>query len=118
FLLDHLPEDCAISQPTGGMVLWLQIPGLNSKQLWQEAIAEELDLRIGPAFTTLELYQDYVRINTGWPLDEKIEVMLARFVELVKKQLFDKRLFGKQLVDQQIAVQSDEQTQLTASGRA
>ncbi len=113
YLLDHLPDGCAVSQPTGGMVLWLQIPGLDSKQLWQEAIAEELDLRIGPAFTTLDLYQDYVRINTGWPLDENIEVMLARFVGLVNKQLD-----SQQRVSKQSKEKPDKQALLTASGRA
>ncbi|WP_417594849.1 PLP-dependent aminotransferase family protein [Oceanospirillum sp.] len=85
YLLAHLPEGSAVSQPTGGMVLWLQIPGLNSQSLWQQAIKEGLDLRIGPAFTTLDYYQDYVRINAGWPLDEQIEALLARFVGLIHR---------------------------------
>ncbi|SEG14551.1 PLP-dependent aminotransferase family protein [Oceanospirillum linum] len=87
YLLAHLPEGSAVSQPTGGMVLWLQIPGLNSQQLWQQAVKAGLDLRIGPAFTTLDYYQDYVRINAGWPLDDKIETLLECFIGLVKRQL-------------------------------
>lgn len=68
-VLSHLlPDNAAISSPTGGMVLWLQIPDLDSRILWEKVYKSGLDLRVGPAFTTLPLYQDCVRINAGWPL--------------------------------------------------
>ncbi|KDE39888.1 Transcriptional regulator, GntR family domain [Nitrincola lacisaponensis] len=87
FLMQTLPPDTAISSPTGGMVLWLQIPGLNSKHLWKRAVQQQLDLRIGPAFTTLDLYQSYVRLNAGWPLDEAIQSRLEHFSALVDQSL-------------------------------
>ena len=87
FLLQTLPPDTAISNPTGGMVLWLQIPGLNSKRLWQRAVQQQLDLRIGPAFTTLDLYQSYIRLNAGWPLDKAVQSQLEHFSALVDQSL-------------------------------
>ena len=83
FLLAHLPKGSAVSHPTGGMVLWLQIPHLDSQALWPQAVAEGIDLRIGPAFTTLSYYQDYVRINAGWPLNDEIKALLKRFIALL-----------------------------------
>lgn len=96
FLMRKLPAGTAISNPTGGMVLWLQIPGLDSKALWQQAVEQRLDLRIGPAFTTLDLYQNYMRLNTGWPMDAEIQALLEHCVALVEQNLgFDQRSVAK-----------------------
>ncbi len=83
-LVERLPACSRISQPEGGMVIWLQIPGLDSKALWQQACNTGLDLRVGPAFTTLPLYQDCLRINTGWPLDDKVVLLLEEMVKLIE----------------------------------
>ena len=83
-LVKLLPSNSRISQPEGGMVIWLQIPGLDSKALWQKACERGLDLRAGPAFTTLSLYQDCLRINTGWPLDDCVRQLLEKLAELIE----------------------------------
>lgn len=83
-LAERLPSSSRISQPEGGMVIWLQIPGLDSKALWQQACNTGLDLRVGPAFTTLPLYQDCLRINTGWPLDDKLVLLLEEMIKLIE----------------------------------
>lgn len=65
-----LPANIALSNPTGGMVLWVQVPGLNSDELLSVARQHNLSIRVGSHFSTLPLYGDYFRINTGWPLDD------------------------------------------------
>lgn len=72
-LMTALGKQVAISQPTGGMVLWFQVPGLNSAELVQRARSVGIDIRSGVDFTTLNLYQDCLRINAGWPLNSTTE---------------------------------------------
>ena len=68
-LVGLLPADAALSNPTGGMVLWVQVPGLNTTELIKAAQQKGISFRIGSQFTTLPLYHDCFRINAGWPLE-------------------------------------------------
>lgn len=83
-LRKQLPENAAISSPQGGTVLWLQIPNLNGETLQKATLENDLDIRIGASFTTLSLYQDCLRINTGWPMSEMIKKKLNRLCELIR----------------------------------
>ncbi|MBR9883346.1 MAG: PLP-dependent aminotransferase family protein [Oceanospirillales bacterium] len=69
FLQNALADNIALSHPSGGLVLWLQSPGLNCTELNRRAREIGLGIRPGCEFTTLSLYQDCLRINAGWPLD-------------------------------------------------
>jgi DNA-binding transcriptional MocR family regulator len=102
-LLAHLPENTRLSSPQGGLVLWVQIPGLNSNKLLVEAAKQNIHFRTGSEFSTLGLYQDCFRINFGWPIaksgkeDDKQNKdgavhryqQLVTLCELAKKQLSD-----------------------------
>ncbi|MBN0987658.1 aminotransferase-like domain-containing protein [Amphritea pacifica] len=89
----HLPDSASISSPTGGTVLWVQLPGLDTDLLYQQALQQEIDLRVGALFSTRELYADCFRINTGWPIEpEHPENCLAgrqllALLKLIRQQL-------------------------------
>ncbi len=68
YLQQYLPEGSRISDPAGGLVLWLQIPNLDSTELLTQANIRGLDIRNGDIFSSLPLYQDCVRINIGYAL--------------------------------------------------
>lgn len=91
-LQECLPEGSAISQPAGGMVLWIQVPGLNAEQLRSDAERLNIDIRAGSYFTTRRLYRDCFRINTGWALDDAyddkqtVEQALRQLLSLVINQ--------------------------------
>ncbi|BFM50727.1 PLP-dependent aminotransferase family protein [Marinomonas sp. THO17] len=72
-LSKSLPENAKISTPQGGMVLWIQIPGLNTVQLEADAQQLKIDIRSGACFSTHDFYRDCFRINCGWPLEPKAE---------------------------------------------
>ncbi|AFU97261.1 PLP-dependent aminotransferase family protein [Simiduia agarivorans] len=63
----HLPQ-ARISDPTGGCVLWVQVPGLDSQLLAERAYAQHIDLRPGELFSSRGFYRDCFRINAGFPL--------------------------------------------------
>ncbi|WP_427982881.1 PLP-dependent aminotransferase family protein [Agarivorans sp.] len=84
FLGQHLPEGSCITQPEGGLVLWLQIPGLDAPSLATAAQEAGLDIRIGPWFTASERYQDCLRLNIGFEPTEAIEHELLRVIKLIR----------------------------------
>ena len=69
-LSEHLPSNAAISQPNGGLVLWVQVPSLNVDQFREAVRQANIDIRLGSFFTTRDLYQDYFRISVGWLLND------------------------------------------------
>lgn len=92
-LQECLPPDSAISQPGGGMVLWIQVPKLNADQLCRDADRSGIDIRAGSFFTTRRLYRDCFRVNAGWTLadaldDERtVEQGLRQLAKLVVDQV-------------------------------
>ncbi|WP_086930179.1 PLP-dependent aminotransferase family protein [Agarilytica rhodophyticola] len=69
YLRDNLPPYTKVSDPSGGLVLWVQIPGLDAEALTERARHEKIDIRSGLSFSTQNYYRDYFRINFGWSLE-------------------------------------------------
>ncbi len=77
--------DSKITQPDGGLVLWIQVSHLNGNRLKESASEENLDIRVGSVFTESNRYSDCVRINIGYRLQQDIEALLDKLVFLIKK---------------------------------
>ncbi|NQZ81313.1 MAG: PLP-dependent aminotransferase family protein [Colwellia sp.] len=104
-LKDKLPKNTRISTPHGGLVMWIQIPDLDSDKLLIKAIKHDIYFRVGSEFSTIGLYRDCFRINFGWPIQhkslidniEEIDGAIRRYqqlltlCQLVKVQLEDKK---------------------------
>jgi len=90
-LKEHLPNSTRINAPQGGMVMWIQIPELDSDKLLSEAIKQDIYFRVGSEFSTIGLYKDCFRINFGWPIQsgilttnaEKRETIELRYQQLL-----------------------------------
>lgn len=85
YLSQHLPAGSRITQPDGGLVLWIQVPGLDARALGNAAEQVALDIRIGPWFTESERYHDCVRINIGFDLDESVEIALRQLLNMIQE---------------------------------
>lgn len=72
-LAKALPVKAKISTPQGGMVLWIQVPGLDAVQLEKDAQRLNIDIRSGACFSTHDFYTDCFRINCGWPLEAQAD---------------------------------------------
>ncbi|CAG9296598.1 aminotransferase-like domain-containing protein [Celerinatantimonas diazotrophica] len=83
FLSQNLPEQSQITHPDGGLVLWLKIPGLQTKWLTQQAQKAGIDVRIGPQFTQSNRYQDSLRLNIGFAMTEQIKQQLTILIKLI-----------------------------------
>lgn len=88
-LSERLPPGSAVSHPQGGMVLWVQVPGLRISEFKKASEAAGLDIRTGDEFSTLAHYNDCFRINFSWSLadmhDENrtVEICLHQLLDLV-----------------------------------
>ncbi len=83
YLSNHLSDKVKISQPQGGMVLWLQIPGLNLECFKVLIEESSIDIRLGHLFSTLALYDDCLRVNIGFELTEKVRAELDKLIAAI-----------------------------------
>ncbi|MFT5706049.1 MAG: DNA-binding transcriptional MocR family regulator [Oceanospirillaceae bacterium] len=93
FLTDHLPKYACVSTLQGGMVMWVQVPGLDFFSVDEKAAELRLNFKKGAEFSTLALYKDCIRLNVGWPLEYelkdglKVSDKLQQLCELINQQL-------------------------------
>lgn len=81
---------CHISQPGGGLVLWVYIKGLDALTLSHQAQKQGICISSGNDFSTRGLYNSYFRINAGYPLTEELKMQLTTICMLAKQQLATK----------------------------
>jgi DNA-binding transcriptional MocR family regulator len=72
FLTEHLNDGARVSYLQGGMVIWLQVKGLDFFGVFEEAKKQGLNFKNGAEFSTLPLYKDCIRLNIGWHLDHEL----------------------------------------------
>jgi DNA-binding transcriptional MocR family regulator len=82
---EHFPAGTRISRPTGGCVLWVELPPRTSA-LALEALALDHGISIapGPIFSAKQRFSSYIRLNCGHPWSETIEraiVTLGRLAQ-------------------------------------
>lgn len=85
YLTHILPKGTTISTPSGGTVLWIKISGLDSVSLAKSAEENGVKIRSGGLFSSRNLYQEYFRLNIGWPLSKNIQKMLNELASLCIK---------------------------------
>ena len=65
FLHQHLPKLSEVFIPSGGLVLWIKIPNINTDKLAAMLLKQHIHIKPGNLFSTTQLYQDCVRLNIG-----------------------------------------------------
>ncbi|WP_047049626.1 PLP-dependent aminotransferase family protein [Vibrio mexicanus] len=87
YLSSHLPEKVKITNPQGGMVLWLQVPDLNVARFKSLIEQRHIDIRLGHLFSTLSLYDDCLRVNIGFDLTEAVKAELDKLVTAITQSI-------------------------------
>jgi DNA-binding transcriptional MocR family regulator len=78
-LAQQLPEDCRVTSPSGGFLLWLRLPkGTDAHALYERAHAEGISILPGTLCATDRKYGDCIRINAANPFDATIEEAIER----------------------------------------
>lgn len=83
-------EGLVVSNPAGGMVLWVYVPNLDSELLQTQANKKGIGIRIGSEFSMTNLYTEYFRINVGYSLDKALERQLLALCHLVNQSIKNK----------------------------
>ena len=74
---EHFPAETRTSRPVGGSVLWLELPqGINSEQLFDDAIDAGISIAPGHIFSPCSCYHNFIRLSFGHPWTEKTEQAL------------------------------------------
>lgn len=84
----HFPEGTRMSRPTGGHVLWVELPKkIDAIRLYQDAAARKISIAPGAIFTLTERFNHCLRLNFAFPWTQQIEDAMAKIGELANRQL-------------------------------
>lgn len=79
----HFPEGTRLTEPAGGLALWVELPpGVSSASLFDAALAEGIFIAPGLMFSNSNRYDGFVRLNCGAPYTQDIDAALRRLGQL------------------------------------
>jgi DNA-binding transcriptional MocR family regulator len=75
-----------VTDPTGGFVLWVELPaGVSSIELHARALERGISVAPGPIFSAKPRFSNYLRISCGLPWDAKVESAFATLGRLARE---------------------------------
>lgn len=75
---EHFPPATRATQPSGGFLLWLEIPGVDTGALFERALAEDIVFMPGQVYSRGARYRHCLRLSCCQPLDERYVGAIAR----------------------------------------
>ena len=79
----YFPAGTKVTRPTGGFVLWVEMPdGTDALRLYERALAERISLSPGQMFSASNRYRNCLRLNCGIPWSQQTEHVLRRVGKL------------------------------------
>lgn len=87
----HLPEIVKVTAPTGGHVLWLELPKhIDAVELSETAQQQGIQIAPGPIFSASGGFRNYFRINTGFPWTEELDRQVESLGKLISQMIEQK----------------------------
>lgn len=84
-LIETFPEGTKISQPQGGFVIWLELPGnIDSFELARQALAAGISIAPGPIFSASKKYASFVRLSCACVWNSRVERALVKLAGLIQ----------------------------------
>jgi len=82
------PHATQISSPTGGYLLWLQLPeDCDAMRLQQSALAAGISISPGSLFSPNAKYSNCIRLSVALPWDAQVEDAIKRLGKLATDQM-------------------------------
>jgi len=91
-ICEYFPPETRVTRPEGGHILWLEIPGCDALQLYEEALSYGIGIAPGPIFSPSRGYGHCFRLNSGILWNSKVDQALQTLGHLIKRQLAAKIL--------------------------
>jgi DNA-binding transcriptional MocR family regulator len=77
-IADAFPDGTRITRPSGGFVLWVQLPKqIDAIALFKKSLAEGVSVTPGVLFSSTARFNNCIRVSCGLPWSERIEVAVA-----------------------------------------
>ena len=82
----HFPPGTRITQPGGGFVIWVELPGkADTLELYERALRAGVNFAPGPLFSASGRYRGFLRLNCGRAWSAEMERALARLGALARE---------------------------------
>jgi DNA-binding transcriptional MocR family regulator len=86
-IAEHFPAGTRVSKPSGGVVLWVQLPrGGDGLALFRHALARRIGIAPGLIFSAKGGYRSYVRVAMGAGWNERVAQALAQLGRLAGRR--------------------------------
>ncbi|MBK6809183.1 MAG: PLP-dependent aminotransferase family protein [Sandaracinaceae bacterium] len=84
----HFPPGTRCTRPSGGHVLWVQLPeGVDAIALYRSALRSGVGVAPGPLFSPTGRHRGYLRLNCASPFDARTDAALAKLGALCLRSL-------------------------------
>ena len=85
-IAEHFPEGTRVTRPTGGMVLWVEMPpSVDALVLHSRALEAGISISPGPIFSAQAgRYSHFIRLSCGFPWSPRIEAAVATLGSLAR----------------------------------
>lgn len=83
-IMKYFPEGTRVSQPLGGFVLWVELPGkVDSFELARRALEQGVSIAPGPLFSASGKFRNFIRLSCARVWDDRLERALVKLAGLV-----------------------------------
>ncbi len=83
-VMKYFPEGTRISQPLGGFVLWVELPGrIDSFELARRALKQGVSIAPGPLFSASGKFRNFIRLSCARVWDDRLERALVKLAGMV-----------------------------------
>lgn len=90
-LANALPEGTILSDPAGGFVIWVRLPGgVDALTLFHQARQANISIAPGHLFSPAAEFKDCIRISCGHPWSTQIESAVVTLGQLIARLLRQK----------------------------
>lgn len=80
----YFPEGTRLTEPAGGLALWVELPaGCSSKRIFDAALAEGIFIAPGLMFSNSNRFDGYIRLNCGAPFTREIDSALKQLGKII-----------------------------------
>jgi len=83
-VISTFPSNTRMTRPQGGYLLWIQVPGLDTRVLYRHAVAHGISIAPGCLFSARDAFPDCFRLNCAHPWSPEIEQAIAELGKLAR----------------------------------
>ena len=88
YLKQHLPNSCEVYYYPSGYFLWVKLPStLDSMQVYEALIQQDIGVAPSPLFSVLPAQQHYLRINCSFEWNTKIQSALDQVIKTIQQRV-------------------------------